>query len=394
MKRTLILLCALAVTAVSAQKKKGKVYKFEDVKTVGVTSVKDQSRSGTCWSFSGLAFLESELLRAGKDTVDLSEMWVVRHTYLDKAVKYVRMHGKANFGGGGATHDVMNVIREHGIVPEEVYTGLQYGTAKHQHKELDAVLEAYMSAVLRSHNDPMTSTWQKGFNALLDTYLGPVPEKFTYKGVEYTPESFAASLGLNMDDYVSFTSFTHHPFYTQFAVEVPDNWAWGMSYNVPLEEFEALFDAAIDNGYSIFWAADVSEPGFKWNQGFAVVPDATVESLEGTEQARWVKMTPAQREAAVLNFDHIRKEKKITQQMRQEAYDSWETTDDHGMQIVGTAVDTLGNKYYKVKNSWGTTQLYGGYFYASAPYVAYKTMNLVVNKNAVPKELRRKLGIK
>ena len=167
-----------------------------------------------------------------------------------------------------------------------------------------------------------------------------------------------------------------------------------MSYNVPLEEFEALFDAAIDNGYSIFWAADVSEPGFKWNQGFAVVPDATVESLEGTEQARWVKMTPAQREAAVLSFDHIRKEKKITQQMRQEAYDSWETTDDHGMQIVGTAVDTLGNKYYKVKNSWGTTQLYGGYFYASAPYVAYKTMNLVVNKNAVPKELRRKLGIK
>lgn len=369
-------------------------YRFTDVKTVGVTPVKNQSSSGTCWAFSGVAFLESEVLRNGGPEVDLSEMFIVRHTYFDKAVKYVRMHGALNFGQGGATHDVMNVVREYGIVPEEVYTGLNYGTDLHRHGELDAVLTAYVNAVVKNPNRTLTTAWKEGINGILDAYLGPLPEKFTYKGKEYTPKSYAESLGLDMDDYVSFTSYTHHPFYSQFAIEVPDNWAYGLSYNVPLEELEALFEQTVEQGYSIYWATDVSERGFSRQLAMAVVPEADVQSMDDTEAARWGKLTEAEKEAELYKFDKPGKEKAVTQQMRQEAYDNYQTTDDHGMQIVGTAVDQAGNKYYKVKNSWGETGPYAGYYYFSYPFVYYKTMNMVVNKNAVPVALREKCGIR
>ena len=371
-----------------------KGYQFTDIKTIATTPVKDQSSSGTCWSFSGNALLESELLRMGKGEVDLSEMWIVRHTYFNKAVKYVRMHGEVNFGGGGALHDVINVIREYGIVPEEVYPGLNYGSDMHKHAELDAVLLAYVKAVVSAPGRTLTTAWQDGVNGILDAYLGAVPEKFTYKGVEYTPKSYAAALGLNMDDYVSFTSFTHHPFYTQFALEIPDNWASGLFYNLPLEEFTTLLYDAVNQGYSIGWASDVSEPGFSYNKGLAVIPEADVQNMDDTEKAKWEKLTAKERAAALYKLEEPGKEKEITQELRQQAFDNYETTDDHGMQIVGIAKDQAGNNYYKVKNSWGTNQKYGGYFYASFPFVAYKTMNFMVHKDAVPKKLRAKLGIK
>lgn len=394
MKRMLITLFAFAALAATAQESKPEGYKFTDVKSLETTPVKNQSRSGTCWSFSGIALVENEILRNGGEEVDLSEMWVVRHTYMEKAEKYVRMHGTINFAGGGATHDVMNVIRKYGIVPEEAYKGLNYGTELHQHGELDAVLKAYVEAIIKNPNRKLSSAWKNGVNAILDTYLGPVPEKFTYKGVEYTPKSFAASLKFDPDQIVSLTSFSHHPFYEQFAVEVPDNWAWGLSYNLPLDEFMKVMEAAVDGGYSILWASDVSEKGFAWNKGLAVIPEADLESMDGTEQARWVKLTEAEKQAALYKFDKPGKEKTITQEVRQEAYDDYETTDDHGMLIMGKAADQAGNKYFKVKNSWGTAGIYGGYFYASYPFVAYKTMNIMVNKAALPKDVAKKLGLK
>ncbi len=390
----LMMVCSVCVASAQETSETPEGYKFTMVKEVAATPVKDQSSSGTCWSFSGNAMLESELLRMGKGEVDLSEMWIVRHTYFDKAVKYVRMHGAMGFGGGGALHDVTNVIREYGVVPEEVYQGLNYGTDFHKHAELDAVIAAYVKAVVAAPGRTLTPAWQEGLNGILDAYLGPVPEKFTYQGKEYTPKSFAASLGLDMDDYVSFTSFTHHPFYTQFAIEVPDNWAAGLSYNIPLDVFTDLMEHAVESGYSIGWASDVSEPGFSYNKGLAVIPEADVKNMDDTEKAKWEKLTAAERQAALYKLDKPGKEKEITQELRQQAFDNYSTTDDHGMLIVGIATDQIGNKYYKVKNSWGTGQLYGGYFYASYPFVAYKTMNIMVHKDAVPADLRKKLGIR
>lgn len=376
------------------KKKDEKGYKFTEVKTLATTPVKNQSSSGTCWSFSGTSFFESELLRQGKPEVDLSEMFIVRHSYMEKAEKYVRMHGATNFAAGGSTYDVMHVIKEYGIVPEEVYTGLNYGTDVHRHGELDAVLEAYVKAVVSNKNRTLTTAWKEGFNGILDAYLGKLPEKFTYQGKEYTPKTFAASLGLNMDDYMSITSFSHHPFYETFAIEVPDNWAWAPSYNIPLDDFARIFANSIDKGYTVYWASDVSERGFAYNKGFAVVPDADLSDMTDSEKARWTKLTDSEKESQLYKLEEPGAEKKITQEMRQEAFDNYQTTDDHGMHIVGTAVDQKGNKYYKVKNSWGPNQIYGGYFYASEPFVLYKTLNIVVNKNAIPDDIAKKMNLK
>lgn len=369
-------------------------YQFTAVNDLSATSVKDQYSSGTCWSFAGIGFLESELLRMGKGEYDLSEMWLARHVYHDKADKYVRLHGKGNFSQGGATHDVFNAVREYGIVPEEVYSGLQYGTAKHEHSEVEAVLKGYMDAVVTNPNGRLSTAWLDGVDGILDAYLGEVPETFIYNGKEYTPQSFAEELGLNMDDYVSITSFTHHPFYTQFAVEVPDNWAWGLSYNVPLEEMMEIIDNALLNGYSVEWAADVSEPGFQYSKGFAVIPAGTSSEASDLEWAKWETMSSNSRRAMIAKATEPIEEMEITQELRQEGYDNYETTDDHGMLITGIFTDQNGNTFYKVKNSWDVSNIYDGYFFASAPFVAYKTMNIVVHKNAIPKDIRKELGIK
>lgn len=369
-------------------------YQFTAVNDLSATSVKDQYSSGTCWSFAGIGFLESELLRMGKGEYDLSEMWIARHAYHDKADKYVRLHGKGNFSQGGATHDVFNAVREYGIVPDEVYSGLQYGTAKHEHSEVEAVLKGYMDAVVTNPNGRLSTAWLDGVDGILDAYLGEVPETFIYNGKEYTPQSFAEELGLNMDDYVSITSFTHHPFYTQFAVEVPDNWAWGLSYNVPLEEMMEIIDNALLNGYSVEWAADVSEPGFQYSKGFAVIPAGTSSEASDLEWAKWETMSSNSRRAMIAKATEPIEEMEITQELRQEGYDNYETTDDHGMLITGIFTDQNGNTFYKVKNSWDVSNIYDGYFFASAPFVAYKTMNIVVHKNAIPKDIRKELGIK
>ncbi len=390
MKRLFVTLLAVAF-AVTAM---AQPYTFTDGKIVPQTSVKNQASSGTCWSFAGIGFLESELLVNGKGEYDFSEMWIVRHTYFEKALKYVRMHGTIEFAGGGADHDVFDVIKKYGIVPEEVYGGLEYGTDKHQHGELDAVLRAYVDAVIKNRNRIITTAWQAGVNGILDAYLGKVPEKFTYKGVEYTPLTFAASLGLNMDDYISFTSYTHHPFYTQYAIEVQDNWAWGLSWNVPLDDMMQIIDASLSAGRSVDWGSDVSETGFAYAKGFAVIPDVSEENTTGAEIDKWVQMNSAQRQSALINgAKEPIKEATITQEMRQAAFDNWQTTDDHGMVIVGTATDQVGTKFYKIKNSWDTNQVYGGYFYASVPFVQYKTMNITVNKSVIPSALKKKLGI-
>lgn len=399
-KLFLTALCAAVAVSVSAQDKKDekpkeeKKYEFTVVKEIPMTSVKDQAGSGTCWSFSGIGLLESELLRQGKGEYDLSEMWIVRNAYRDKAEKYIRMHGTVEFSGGGATDNVFEMIRRYGIVPESEYAGLNYGTDRHRHGELDAVMRAYADAVIKNKNRSLSTAWLDGMDGILDAYLGRKPESFVYEGVEYTPQTFAEHLGLNMDDYISITSYTHHPFYTQFAVEVPDNWSWATSYNVPLEEMMSVIDNALENGYAVEWGSDVSEKGFKWNDGYAIVPEVSgVKNLQDSEKAKWSKLTDEEKAASEGMQEGERKE--ITQEMRQQAFDNYETTDDHGMIIVGIARDGQGDKFYKVKNSWGTeNHIYDGYFYASEPFVAYKTMSITVHKDAIPKELRKKLGIK
>lgn len=368
---------------------------FTDVKVLNTTSVKDQNKSGTCWCFAGTSFFEDEILRKGGSELDLSEMYTVRQCYIDKAEKYVRMYGSINFAAGGSALDVPYVWKRYGALPESMYGGLEYGEEKHIHGELDAVLKGYLDAVIQKPNKRISTSWRKGFEAILDAYLGEVPEKFEYEGVEYTPKSYAESLGLNVDDYAAITSFTHHPYYEQFAVEVADNWLWGQYYNVPMEEMKAIVDTAIEKGYPVVWAADVSEGGFKWVKGYAVMPKPTnSEDLEGTELARWVKLSDKERANKQFDIDGPCEEIEVTQEMRQEMFDRQETTDDHGMEIVGIATDQKGNRYYKVKNSWDTNQVYDGFFYVSEPYFLAKTVDIYVNKEAIPTEIKQKLGLK
>lgn len=391
---TLALCLALGAAAQNPDSVEG--YRFTDGKIIRTTPVKNQNRSGTCWCYSTMTMLESEILRAGGPEMHLSEMWIVRHSFMDKAVKYVRLHGELNFAEGGASHDVTEGIKQHGIVPFEVYPGLNYGTDKPDFHELSAVLKAYLDAVIQASGGSKTlsTAWKRGFNAILDEYFGPCPETFTYEGKEYTPQSFAESLPIKMDDYVDLSSFTHHPFYEQFIIEVPDNWMWATVWNVPLDELMQTIDYALENGYTVAWGTDVSEKGFSRTKAIGIIPEADLEGMSGTEAEKWGKLTAREKEAALYKFDKPGKERKIDQQMRQEAFDNYETTDDHGMVIVGTATDQAGNQYFKVQNSWDVLPPYDGFWYFSRPFVEYKTMSIMVNKNAVPKEIRKKLGWK
>ncbi|MCM1292924.1 MAG: C1 family peptidase [Bacteroides sp.] len=386
---------AFGATAQDAPADSVKGFVFTDVKVVPGTSVKDQNKSGTCWCFSSLSFFENEILRKTGKEMDLSEMFVVRHCYDDKADKFVRMYGALNFGQGGSALDVPYVWENYGIVPEEVYRGLNYGEEKHSHYEMAEVLEGIVRTVVKKPNKTISTAWRKGYNGVLDAYLGELPTTFTYEGKTYTPQSFAKSLPIDLNDYVAVTSFTHHPYYTQFALEVSDNWLGGLYHNVPLDEMKAIVDNALDNGYSVLWAADVSEGGFKWNEGYAIIPaEKSEKDMDGTELARWVKLSDRERQAARFKVDGPVAEVEVTPEKRQEWFDRQETTDDHGMVIVGKAVDQKGNRYYKVKNSWDTNQKYDGYFYVSEPYFLGKTMDIYVNKEALPKDIKKKLNLK
>ena len=395
MKRYILALSALAALTAVAEEKKDSVegFKFTDTKVVPGTPVKDQNKSGTCWSFSGIGFIENEILRNTGKELDLSEMWVVRHCYSDKADRFVRMDGKTNFAAGGSVLDVAYVIDNYGIVPEEAYKGLEYGEEKHDHYELDPVLAGIVTAV-NDKKGKKSTAWKGAVDATLDSYLGKRPETFTVEGKTYTPQSYAAPLGINTADYIPVTSYTHHPFYTQFPLEVADNWLWLPYHNVPMDEMKAIVDNALDNGYSVAWAADVSEPGFKWKEGFAVMPKKkTAADLEGTELARWVKLSDKEREDEQNDITGPVDEIEVTQELRQEMFDNHETTDDHGMVIVGKAKDQNGKNYYKVKNSWDTNQVYDGYFYVSEPYFLAKTLDIYVNRAAIPADIAKKMKL-
>ncbi|MBI9068039.1 MAG: aminopeptidase [Salinivirgaceae bacterium] len=371
-------------------------YKFTMEKNVLCSEVDNQQRAGTCWSYSSMGMVEAEMLRMGKEYINLSEMYVVRKSYEKKAWNYVRMHGHFNFGGGGAINDVFDVIKEHGMLPQEIYTGLNYGTDVHTHGEMDIVLKNYLDGIIENKNRKLSTAWFEGFKGILDAYLGEVPTSFQWEGKEYTPRTFADELvGVNPDDYYYFTSYTHHPFYKTFVLEVPDNWTWAHMYNVPVNELIEMFDYSLTNDYSVVWAADISEKGFSSKNGVAVVPEDDIEEMAGEERLKWETMDKKERNKMLYNFDKPGLEKKITQEMRQEAFDNYETTDDHGMLIAGIAKDQNGTKYYYIKNSWGTEYNdYDGYFYASETFVKYKTMSVAFHKDAIPKDIKKKLGIK
>ena len=370
---------------------------FTVVKENPITSIKNQNRAGTCWCYSSLAFIESELLRMGKGEYDFSEMFLVHNTYLDRADKAVRTHGDVSFAQGGSFYDVIYGMEAFGLVPEaEMRPGVMYGMELSNHNELTAVSDAVVAAIAKGKLRSLQVSpdgemlWKKAIEAIHDIYLGVRPEKFTYEGVEYTPKSFYESMGLNASDYVSLTSYTHHPFYSTFALEIPDNWRWAYSYNLPIDELMEVFDNAIMNGYTVAWGSDVSEDGFT-REGTAILPDVDKASaeLDGSDMAKWLKMTEAERKSKPMAVA----QKWVSQEERQRAYDNRETTDDHGMLIYGIAKDQKGTEYYMVKNSWGEAGTYKGIWYASKAFVRYKTMNIIVHKDAIPAEIRAKLNL-
>jgi len=398
--RLSILMIALFMASVSTgfaqetAKKSDSGYVFTIIKKLPATAVKNQNRSSTCWSYSTVGLMEAELLRTKHDTFNLSDMFCVRKTYSDKAGMFVRFNGHHNFGPGGAAHDVTNVMRKYGMMPAEAYPGNVIGEDKPVHNEMDAVLEAMVNAVIKNPNKKLTPVWHQAFDAVVDTYLGKIPEKFNYKGVEYSSKTFGDMLGLNPDDYVELTSYTHHPFYSKFIMEVPDNWIMDEIYNIPLDDLLKVIHNSIEEGYTVAWGADISEKGFSWKNGVAVVPDKNAPEVSGLESAKWSKMSDADKDKLLYKFDKPMPEKKVTQEMRQLEFDNYQTTDDHGLLITGTATDQNGSPYFLVKNSWGTEgSPYKGYFYVSEPYIQLKTMDIMVNIKAIPKDIRKKLGI-
>ena len=389
-----LLLCALLLGSISALAQGAKDFEFTTIKEIPITSIKNQNRSGTCWAYSSLGFFEAELLRQGKGEYDLCERFVAHKTYEDRAKASVRLHGDISFAQGGSFYDVVYCMKNYGMMPETAMPlpGTLYGDTLANFTEFFSIAEGYVNGIAKGKQKKLSPAWFKGLNAVFDTYLGEVPETFVYNGVTYTPQSFQASLGLNMDDYVSLTSYTHHPFYEPFILEIQDNWRWGESYNLPIDELMEVMDNAVRNGYTFAWGSDVSEDGFTRN-GIAVCPDVTkAPDYSGSDMAHWLGLSNAgkMQEATTRPMPEI----EVTQEMRQEAYDNWETTDDHGMLIYGLAKDQTGKEYFLVKNSWGKSGRYNGIWYASKAFVKYKTMNILVHKDAIPKAIRKKIGVK
>ena len=364
-------------------------YTFTTVKANPITSVKNQASSGTCWAYSTIGFFESEAIRLGniKDTLkypDFSVFYVVSHSYMDRAVKYVRLDGNLTFGAGSEADDVLHVIEDYGIVPLEAMTGMNYGTELPRQAELDAVLAGYISAVAKNPNRTLTTAWRPGFQAVLDAYLGPCPEKFTVDGKEYTPAEYRDAMKIVPEDYVTLSSFTHHPFYSWFPLEVCDNWRWDEVYNVPIDEFMSVLDDAIMKGYTVAWGADVSHAGFTRN-GLGVLVDVKASSA-GSDQEHWVGKEEG-KPAPVSIVESV-----PTQESRQVEFENKTITDDHGMQIFGIAKDQDGKKYYMVKNSWGETGKYKGIWYVTEAFVKNQSMDYMIHKSALPKDLRKKLS--
>ncbi len=357
-----------------------KKFVFTPVINLETTDVKNQGSSGTCWSYSTNSFLESEMIRMGKDPVDIAEIFTARNVYIEKAENYIRMHGALAYGDGGACHDVINMYAKYGALPQEVYSGLNYGFNKNKFAEMQAVLKGMLDALVKNPNGKLSPNWRKAFTAVLDTYLGEVPETFTYKGKKYTPKTFADQvIGINPDDYVELSSFSDKPLYQKTLLMVPDNWSFDQVYNVKMNDITDIIDYALKNGYTVTWATDVSEKYFSWKNGVAFVPEKEWDDMSEDEQKSL--------------FNGPQPERQITVAARREAFDNYSTTDDHGMHIVGLAKDQNGKEYYMVKNSWGEKNDYKGYLYVTKPYVRYKTTAFLLHKNGIPSGLRSKMKI-
>lgn len=400
--KKIIALALLAVVATGANAKGKKQPKvdpnkpvFTIVKENPITSVKDQNRSGTCWAYSTLSYFESEILKSTGKTYDLCESFVANKDYMDRAIQVVRYHGDMQFSQGGSAYDVYYVLKNYGICPENAmpFPGSLYGDSLNNFNEFFSLLEPYVEGIATNKASKISGQWKVGFQGILDAYLGKCPENFTYEGKNYTPKSFASSLGLNMDDYVTITSYTHHPFYSQFVVEVQDNWRNPASYNLPMDEMMQIIDNAVMNGYTVAWGGDVSEPGFT-RDGLAYMIDAKkMQSLQGSDMARWLGLSAAKRRNLIDSLGCNVPEVQPTQEMRQERFDNWELTDDHGMLIYGIAKDQNGKEYYMVKNSWGEAGKYKGTWYMTKTFIAANTMDYMVNKNAIPANIRKKMGL-
>ena len=392
---TLALLAVFALNANAEEKKDENKNKpvFTTIKANPITSVKDQNRSGTCWAYSTLSFFEAEILKATGKSYDLCESFVANKDYMDRAVQVVRLHGDCQFAQGGSAYDVYYVLKNYGICPEDAmpFPGSLYGDSLNNFNEFFGQLEPYVAGIARSKANKISSQWKVGLQGILDAYLGKCPESFTYQGKKYTPKSFAASLGLNWDNYVSVTSYSHKPYYTQYAVEVQDNWRNPLSWNLPMEDMARIIENAIMNGYTVAWGGDVSEPGFT-RKGLAYFYDTKkMESLSGSDMARWLKMSPAKRTNLVDSLGCTVPELEPTAEQRQQRFDNWELTDDHGMLIYGIAKDQNGKEYYMVKNSWGETGDYKGTWYMTKNFIIANTMDYMVNKNAIPKDILKKI---
>ena len=393
---SLALLTVLFASGLQAQEENpNKKPVFTTIKELPITSVKNQNRSGTCWAYSTLSFFESEILKKTGKTYDLAEMFICNKDYMERADVTVRMHGDCDFSQGGSAGDVLLIIKNHGIIPEEAMAkpGTMIGDTLANFNEFFSVMTPYVKAIATSKSKTITPQWKSGLQGILDAYLGKTPETFTYEGVTYTPQSFAQSLGLDWNDYVSITSYTHHPFYTSFAVEVQDNWRWDHSYNVPMDEMMRIIDNALENNYTVAWGGDVSDEGFT-RQGLGVLYNTkTADGLSGSDQAKWLNMKPTERAHLIDSLGITAPEIVPTQEQRQKDFDSWELTDDHGMHIYGLAKDQNGREYYMVKNSWGESGEYKGTWYMTKAFIAARTMDFLINKNAIPKDIRKKLGI-
>lgn len=353
-------------------------FTFTEVINLGRTSIKDQGSSGTCWSYSGNSFLESEMIRMGKDPVEISSIFTARNTYIEKAKNYVRLHGNQAQGDGGQLHDVLTIFKKYGAVPYEVYTGLADGQHRNNFSEMSPILQSITASVAKSKKP--TSNWINAFTAAMDSYLGEVPESFEYRGETYTPRTFADQvIGINPDDYVGISSFKEHEYYDTFVLLIPDNWSFESFYNVQMQDLTDIIDQALQKGFTVAWATDVSEKSFSWKNGVAYVPEKPIETMSSTELDEL--------------FNGPKKEAQITEEQRQAAFDNFQTTDDHGMHIVGTVKDQNGKEYYIVKNSWGETNDYQGYMYATKEFVKYKTISLLLHKDGLTKDMKGKLGL-
>ena len=393
-----LLMAVAAICSLPTMAQKADSLVFTTVLENPVTSIKNQNNSGTCWSYSALAFLESEVLKKdpSKKDIDLCESFLVSKTYTDRADRNVRTHGDASFSQGGSFYDAIFCMERYGLVPEGLmpYPITPYGDSLFNFTNFFPPMEAYIKAIATSNAKKINPIWKKDVQGMLDNYFGECPTEFEYKGKKYTPQSFVKDyLKLDPNDYVSLTSYTHHPFYSSFVLEIQDNWRWATSYNLPLDEFMRVMEESVKNGWTFAWGADVSEDGFSRRTGknkcVATVPDTKATAGVGSDQSRWT----GEKAGAKIAQSDAAGEKVITQERRQEGYDNWTTTDDHGMQIYGIAKDQNGKEYFMMKNSWGEYGPYKGFWYVSKPYVAYKTMNIVINKNAIPKDIRKKLGI-